>query len=115
MVKASRNKDVSGVDKPEGTAPKEEAQSASEKRRPMQTFRENDVSASVWARQHMIRGQLMTFYSVSLERSYRDAAGQYRYTRNFDGECLGRLVAVIQKAAEYIHRLISTPEQAARS
>jgi hypothetical protein len=57
----------------------------------------------------------MTFYSVSLERSYRDAAGQYRYTRNFDGECLGRLVAVIQKAAEYIQRLISKPEQDARS
>jgi hypothetical protein len=53
---AKAKKDVTGTDKPEGTAPKDSAQPASEKQRPMQTFRENDVSASVWARQHMIRG-----------------------------------------------------------
>jgi hypothetical protein len=107
MVKATRNKDVTGTDKPGKIAPKDLAQPASEKRRPLKTFRELDVSASVWGRDVMIRGEVETFFSVSLERSYRDASGQYRYTRSFDSECLGRLVAVIQKASEFITGMIS--------
>jgi len=83
-------------------APKESAPPASQdgKRRPVFVAREGEVSASVWTRTHPVRGELLTFYSVSLERSYRDAAGQYRYTKNFDSECLGRLIAVIQRSAE---------------
>jgi hypothetical protein len=69
MANKKKNMDVAGTDKPEFTAPKEAASTVSpdEKRRPIQSFREDDVSASVWARQHLVRGQLMTFYSVSLE------------------------------------------------
>jgi hypothetical protein len=117
MANTRKNRDVAGTDQPAGTAPTEAAPTVSpdEKRRPIQSFREDDVSASVWARQHMVRGQLLTFYSVTLERSYRDNTGQYRYTKIFDGDCLGRLAAVIQKAAEYIHGLISKPAQAVKS
>lgn len=53
----------------------------------------------------MVRGQMMTFYSITCERSYRDNTGQYRYTKTFDADSLGNLVAVIQKASEYIHSL----------
>jgi hypothetical protein len=115
MANKKKNTDDTGMDQPE-TAPKTAPPAPQdEKRRPIQSFREDDVSASVWARQHMVRGQLLTFYSVTLERSYRDNTGQYRYTKIFDGDCLGRLAAVIQKAAEYIHGLISKPAQEVKS
>lgn len=82
------------------------------KRRPLQSFREGDgVSASVWARQVQYQGKPVTFYSVSVERSYRDRDGAYRYSKNFDATDLGALLTVIQRAAEYIHGQQSQPER----
>jgi hypothetical protein len=75
------------------------------KRRPIHTIRIEDVSASVWQRDHLVRGQQRTYYSITIERSYRDSTGQYRYTRTFDADSLGQLVTVIQRAAEHIHGL----------
>ena len=105
MEKAKKNKDVSATKAEEtpvattaATAPQEA------KRRPEQTFRVDDVSASVWVREHLVRGQPTKFWSVTLERSYKDAAGQWRYTKTFDSESLGRVVALCQQASEYISR-----------
>jgi hypothetical protein len=91
-----KNKDVSSD---------AEAAPAPAKRLPVKTIRVGDVSASVWERLHQTKDGTLTFYSVSFERSYKDRDGAYRYTRSFDPECLGRLVAVVQEASEYLHNL----------
>lgn len=109
MATAKKNTDVSGR-KPEGTAAKDAAPAPQDvKRRPIQSFREGDVSASVWAREVLVKGKPATFHSVSVERSYRDRDGAYRYTRNFDASDLGALMSVIQRSAEYIHGLQAQP------
>ncbi len=72
-----------------------------EHRIPINVFRVDDVSASVFSRAYNGR----TFYSISLSRSYKSAAGDWRYTKNFDREDLGKIVALCQQAAEYIDRL----------
>src|SRR2546425_577859 len=100
MAKQTKNTDVSGT-KPEETI--RVAQEA--KRRPIQTLREGDVSASIRAREVQSQGKPVTFCSVSFERSYRDRAGTWKYTKNFDASDLGALVAVAQRAAEYIESL----------
>ena len=46
-----------------------------------------------------------TFYSVSFSRSYKSASGDWRYTKNFDREDLGKIVTLCQQAAEYIDRI----------
>ena len=89
------------------------AASPDAKRSPVRSFREGEVSASVFAREHQFKGEAHTFYSVSFTRSYKDSTGQWQYTKNFDADDLGRLVAVAQKAAEYVHGL-KHPEQAAQ-
>jgi hypothetical protein len=76
-----------------------------EKRRPIKSFREEDVSASVWSRQHRVQGEYRTFYSVTFERSYKDANGEYRYTKTFDLGDLGKLVKLIQRVDEYMNSL----------
>jgi hypothetical protein len=98
MEKAKKNKDVS--------ATRAEVPSAAQeaKRRPEHTIRLDDVSASIWVREHLVRGQATKFWSVTLERSYKDAAGQWRYTKTFDAESLGRIVTLCQQASEYIGR-----------
>jgi hypothetical protein len=74
-------------------------------RRPLQTVRVGDCSASIWSRDHLVRGERRTFYSVTLERSYRDRNGAYRYTKSFDPDSLGALVSALQRADEYLHGL----------
>jgi hypothetical protein len=49
---------------------------------PVKVFRVEDVSASVFARARKVQGSEVTFYSVSFSRSYKDAAGQRKYTKN---------------------------------
>jgi hypothetical protein len=71
----------------------------------LKVFRIDDVSASVFARKRQVRDEARTFYSVTFSRSYKDSTGQWRYTRWFDLEDLGKVVSVAQQASEYIHSL----------
>lgn len=86
------------------SAPAKERKSespADERNLPINVFRIDDVSASIFSRTYSDR----TFYSVSFSRSYKSASGDWRYTKNFDREDLGKIVTLCQQAAEYIDRL----------
>ncbi len=72
------------------------------KRKPVRTIRVNDCSASIWAREAVVKGEPKTFYSVTLERSYKDRDGGWKYTRSFDADSLGTVVALCQQASEAI-------------
>jgi len=112
MVKAKKNTDVAGAERPAVIKPAAGAPQES-RRQPVRSFRIEDVSAAVWERKLLVRGEERTFYSVSFERSYKDANGQYRYSRSFDLDSLGKVVTVAQQAAEFIHGLeYSEPEGA---
>lgn len=75
------------------------------KRKPVAVIRVEDCSASVWAREVMVQGQPRTFYSVSLERSYKDRDGAWKYTRSFDADSLGKIVSLCQQAEQTIRGL----------
>jgi hypothetical protein len=75
------------------------------KRKPVHTIRLDDCSASIWAREATVQGAPRTFYSVTLERSYKDRDGSWKYTRSLDAESLGRAMSLCQQAGEYINRL----------
>lgn len=84
-------------------APATAEQTSSEaKRKPVVTLRIEDCSASVWAREYVVQGTPRTFYSVTLERSYKDRNGAWRYTRSFDADSLGKVASLCQKAEEAI-------------
>lgn len=75
--------------------------------RPIKIFIVEDVSASVFAREHTVQGEERTFYSVSFSRSYRDSDGKRRYVKAFNLEDLGKVVTVAQQADEHIRKLIA--------
>jgi hypothetical protein len=75
------------------------------KRKPVAVIRVDDCSASIWAREVMVQGQPKTFYSVTLERSYKDRDGAWKYTRSFDQDSLGKIVSLCQQAEEKIRGL----------
>ena len=113
-----KNKDVAGAsNQPAETAPARQAHnnaSTEPKRAPVRSFLIGNVSASIFARERVVRGQPRTFHSVSFTRSYKDTAGQYKYTKSFDLDDLGALVTVAQQASEYLHDLNSGAEDAAQ-
>ena len=99
MDKAKKNRTVpeSGTD-------------ASEVTSPVKVLRMDDVSVSVFARDRVVQGASVTFYSVSFSRSYKDAGGSWKYTKNFDAEDLGKVMALAKQASEFIEsRRGSTP------
>lgn len=86
------------------------AKAAPEKRSPVKTFVIDNVSASIFVREHEVRGVPTKFYSVSFTRSYKDSTGRYNYAKSFDLDDLGRLVTVAQQAAEYIREQLDADE-----
>ena len=72
---------------------------------PLRVFLIDDVSASVFSREHQVRGEPQTFYSVSFSRSYKDVQGARKYVKTFNPEDLGKITALAQQASEYIHGL----------
>lgn len=84
------------------------------KRLPVKTIRVGDCSASIWARDVIARGEPRTFYSVTLERSYKDGEGAWKYSKSFDADSLGSVVALCQQAGEAI-ALLEEREDAGRA
>lgn len=98
---------------PSAPASVEPVASPDAKRRPLRTIRVEDVNATIWPREVTVKGVPTIFYSVSFERSFRDANGRWRYTRYFDLHDLGRVIAAAQQAAEYIDSLTEKQQDAA--
>lgn len=83
-----------------------EQEPATSKKAPLKVFLLEDVSASIFAREYPVRGEMRTFYSVSFSRSYRDSAGSRRYVKTFNLEDLGKVISVAQQADEHIRGLV---------
>src|SRR4051794_12170855 len=102
MDATAKKKGLASRKEETASAPAEaQAASTEAKRGPIQSFREGDVSVSIWAREYKGR----VYHSCSFERSYKDAQGQWRYTRSFGLDDLGKLISLAQKASEYLHGL----------
>jgi hypothetical protein len=74
-------------------------------RAPIKVFRLDDVSASVFASERVLRGEPVTFHTVSFSRSYLGSDGKRRYTKTFDLDDLERIAHLAQEAGEYVSRL----------
>ena len=110
-MKKNQKTDAGAMMEPESAATSSQQNASHDaKRGPIESVRIGDVSASIWKREHQIRGEQRAFYSVTLERSFRDRDGAYRYTKSFDRDSLGTLLAVIQKADEYLQTLQQEPD-----
>lgn len=73
-----------------------------ETKKPVQTFREGAIGASLWKRE----GQNGGFYEFTLTRSYKkseDKAGYSQCFREYNGEAL---VKVIGQAVEFIREVV---------
>jgi len=87
-----------------GTKPEEPA-SPDAKRRPLKTFTMGDVHASLWARDHVVKGQPRRYFSISFERSYRNSNGKMAYSRSMNPGDLWAVMSLCQQASDYINEV----------
>jgi hypothetical protein len=71
------------------------------KKGPLKSFREGDVSASVWAHDHGGR----VYYSCGLQRSYIDSKQKRRYTSYFSMDELKKVMSLAQQAWDYLYAI----------
>lgn len=83
--------------------PEQAADAAAKK--PLKVFVVDNVSASVFAREYEVQGDMRTFYNVAFSRSYRDDDNRRRYVSSFNLEDLGKVVSVAQQADAFIRSL----------
>lgn len=106
MKNARKNKDVAATKvAKQPVASSATPPSPDAKKKPVATIRCEDCSASIWAREHLVHGKPKQFFSVSLERAYKDSSGAWKYTRSFDPDSLGKIVSLCQQASEAIDGL----------
>jgi hypothetical protein len=71
---------------------------------PEKKFRAGAISATVWKNETKSKtGEDIAYYTVSIERSYKDKNDQWQTTQSFRVNDLPRLALVVNKAYEYLN------------
>ncbi len=74
----------------------------SEKRMPEKKINAGAIVATVWKNQGNGKSGTFPFYSVQLERRYKDKDGEWKSTNSFRANDLPKAELVISKAFEFI-------------
>ena len=74
--------------------------------RPEKKFTCGPISASIWAQPKVVNGETIKFYSVAINKAYKDGE-DWKYTNSFNIEDLPKVALVANEAYKYI-RLKST-------
>lgn len=70
---------------------------------PEKKFRAGAVSATVWKNDRTkATGELFSYHTVSLERSYKDKAGNWKNVNSFRIQDLPKAALVIQEAYKHL-------------
>ena len=105
MAKAQKLKEVSGTKPEENAAPNAAPVSQDAKLQTSGGSPRGRLFSNIWAREFPVQGKQKTFYSVTLERSYKDRDGAWKYTKSFDADSLGKVVSLCQQASVTINGL----------
>ena len=73
-----------------------------QKNSPAKKFRAGGMSATVWQNTKEKEGRKFDVFSVNLERSYKDARGEWKNTNSLRVEDLPKAVLLLGKAFEHL-------------
>ena len=80
------------------------------KSKPEKRFKCGPISASVWTTNKTVKGQTVKFYSVRIDRAYRQN-GTWEHTNSFNAEDLPKIALVANEAYRYICLQENEPQQ----
>jgi hypothetical protein len=82
---------------------KEVIEMEKEKNMPVKKFKAGAISATVWENQAQNqKGELISFKSISFDRNYKDANGEWQKTNSLRTSDIPRAVLVLSKAYEFL-------------
>ena len=70
--------------------------------KPEKRFKCGSVSASIWAKAKTVEGEMVKFYSVSIDKAYKDG-DEWKHSNSFAAEDLPKVALVTNEAYKYIH------------
>ncbi len=71
---------------------------------PEKKFRAGAISATVWKNQAVSKtGENVSYYSISVERSYKDKSDQWQSTTSYRTNDIPKVVLVLNKAYEFLN------------
>jgi len=74
-----------------------------EKNTPIKKFKAGAISATIWENQTKNnKGETISYKSVSFERNYKDASGEWQTTNSLRIADLPKAVLVLNKAYEFL-------------
>ncbi|HJX05746.1 MAG TPA: hypothetical protein VJ461_03485 [Candidatus Nanoarchaeia archaeon] len=80
-----------------------------EKNMPVKKFKAGAISATVWENQGQNqKGEIVSFKSISFDRNYKDANGEWQKTNSLRTSDIPRAVLVLSKAYEFL--ALNSPE-----
>jgi uncharacterized membrane protein len=78
-------------------------QTGSESKGPEKKFRAGAVAATVWKNEHKrATGEAFSSYSISLDRSYKDQAGNWKNTASMRLQDIPKAALVLNEAYRYL-------------
>ncbi len=77
--------------------------------KPEKKFRAGAVSATIWKNERQDNGKAFAFHTISLERGYKDKAGEWKTTSSLRTADLPKASLVLGKAYEYL--ILNAPEE----
>lgn len=78
--------------------------------KPEKRFKCGPVSASIWAKAKTVEGEMVKFYSVSIDKAYKDG-DEWKHGNSFAAEDLPKVALVTNEAYKYIHLQETEPRQ----
>ncbi len=69
---------------------------------PVKEFRSGSIKAAIWRHDAQQDGRTFARYSVRIQKSYRDKAGDWQTTEYYNREDLPHVVLLTNKAFEFI-------------
>jgi hypothetical protein len=80
-----------------------------EKNPPIKKFKAGAISAAVWENQAQNnKGEVISFKSISFDRNYKDANGEWQKTNSLRTSDIPKAVLVLSKAYEFL--ALNNPE-----
>jgi len=70
-------------------------------RRPEKTFRCGPIAASIWQDSNVHNKQVVTFYSISIDKAYKDGE-EWKHTNSFSAEDLPKIALVANEAYKHL-------------
>lgn len=70
--------------------------------KPEKKYRSGGVVATIWKNEKEKDGKKMEFYTINIERSYKDKNDEWATTNSYKSNDLHKVISVCQKSFDYL-------------